>query len=172
MLQIPMLKNWFFQDKNVIFNPKELIDFKNLHSWSPPWEEIIESPQSNGICKRFHRTIQDEFYAVAFRKKLYESIERSKQIWINGSKNMMSREHILGILLWTNAMGNFWIFKPLKKGSIKIISALHEHTDSFLPNRPPTPGTEKEVKVALHVWWHLCGHPPLTSFERWLPLPV
>jgi len=33
------------------------------------------SPQSNGICERFHRTIQDEFYAVAFRKKLYESIE-------------------------------------------------------------------------------------------------
>ncbi|EMP06262.1 integrase core domain protein [Leptospira interrogans serovar Pyrogenes str. 200701872] len=32
-------------------------------------------PQSNGICERFHRTIQDEFYAVAFRKKLYNSIE-------------------------------------------------------------------------------------------------
>lgn len=35
----------------------------------------VKSPQSNGICERFHRTIQDEFYAVAFRKKLYESIE-------------------------------------------------------------------------------------------------
>jgi transposase InsO family protein len=33
------------------------------------------SPQSNGICERLHRTMQDEFYAVAFRKKLYESIE-------------------------------------------------------------------------------------------------
>jgi Winged helix-turn helix/Integrase core domain len=33
------------------------------------------SPQSNGICERFHRTMQDEFYAVAFRKKLYASIE-------------------------------------------------------------------------------------------------
>jgi transposase InsO family protein len=33
------------------------------------------SPQTNGICERFHRTIQDEFYAVAFRKKLYSSIE-------------------------------------------------------------------------------------------------
>jgi hypothetical protein len=33
------------------------------------------SPQSNGICERFHRTIQDEFYAVTFRKKLYISIE-------------------------------------------------------------------------------------------------
>lgn len=34
------------------------------------------SPQTNGICERFHRTIQEEFYAVAFRKKLYTSIEQ------------------------------------------------------------------------------------------------
>ena len=32
-------------------------------------------PQTNGICERFHRTVQNEFYAVAFRKKLYSSIE-------------------------------------------------------------------------------------------------
>lgn len=32
------------------------------------------SPQTNGICERFHRTIQDEFYAIAFRKKIYNSI--------------------------------------------------------------------------------------------------
>jgi transposase InsO family protein len=32
-------------------------------------------PQTNGICERFHRTIQNEFYAIAFRKKLYKSIE-------------------------------------------------------------------------------------------------
>lgn len=33
------------------------------------------SPQTNGICERFHKTIQDEFYAVAFRKKVYTSLE-------------------------------------------------------------------------------------------------
>ena len=33
------------------------------------------SPQSNGICERFHKTILNEFYQVAFRKKLYRSIE-------------------------------------------------------------------------------------------------
>jgi hypothetical protein len=32
-------------------------------------------PQSNGICERFHKTIQEEFYAVAFRKKLYHTLE-------------------------------------------------------------------------------------------------
>lgn len=34
----------------------------------------VRHPQSNGICERFHRTIQNEFYAIAFRKKLYTSI--------------------------------------------------------------------------------------------------
>lgn len=34
-----------------------------------------KSPQTNGICERFHRTIQDEFYAVAFRKKVYRSVQ-------------------------------------------------------------------------------------------------
>jgi len=32
-------------------------------------------PQTNGICERFHRTMQDEFYGVAFRKKLYRTLE-------------------------------------------------------------------------------------------------
>lgn len=34
-----------------------------------------KSPQTNGICERFHRTIQEEFYSVAFRKKLYRTLE-------------------------------------------------------------------------------------------------
>ncbi len=33
------------------------------------------SPQTNGICERFHKTILQEFYQITFRKKLYESIE-------------------------------------------------------------------------------------------------
>lgn len=36
----------------------------------------IKSPQTNGICERFHRTILDEFYRVTFRKNLYQSIEQ------------------------------------------------------------------------------------------------
>lgn len=36
----------------------------------------VKSPQTNGICERFHRTILDEFYRVAFRKKLYGSLEQ------------------------------------------------------------------------------------------------
>jgi hypothetical protein len=29
-----------------------------------------KSPQTNGICERFHKTVLNEFYRVAFRKKL------------------------------------------------------------------------------------------------------
>src|ERR1700744_237298 len=34
----------------------------------------VRHPQTNGICERLHRTMQEEFYAVAFRKKLYDSL--------------------------------------------------------------------------------------------------
>jgi transposase InsO family protein len=34
----------------------------------------VRHPQTNGICERLHRTMQEEFYAVAFRKKLYASL--------------------------------------------------------------------------------------------------
>lgn len=33
------------------------------------------SPQTNGICERFHRTIKQEFYDIAFRKKIYQTLE-------------------------------------------------------------------------------------------------
>lgn len=34
-----------------------------------------QSPQTNGICERFHKTILQEFYQVTFRKKLYVTLE-------------------------------------------------------------------------------------------------
>ena len=39
----------------------------------------VKSPQTNGICERFHRTILDEFYRITFRKNLYESIEQLQE---------------------------------------------------------------------------------------------
>jgi transposase InsO family protein len=35
----------------------------------------VKSPQTNGICERFHLTMKNEFYASAFRRKLYRSLE-------------------------------------------------------------------------------------------------
>src|SRR5262245_54764997 len=34
-----------------------------------------KSPQTNGIFEAFHRTVLDEFYRVAFRKKIYRTID-------------------------------------------------------------------------------------------------
>lgn len=33
-----------------------------------------KSPQTNGICERFNKTLLNEFYRVAFRKRVYESL--------------------------------------------------------------------------------------------------
>lgn len=49
-----------------------------------------KSPQTNGICERFHRTMQDEFYAIAFRKKIYNSIDELQadlDIWLDYYNN-------------------------------------------------------------------------------------
>jgi len=34
-----------------------------------------KSPQTNGICERFHQTVLNEFYRIAFRKKIYSDLE-------------------------------------------------------------------------------------------------
>ena len=44
-------------------------------------------PQSNGICERFHKTMLNEFYRVAFRKKIYRTLEELQadlDAWIEG----------------------------------------------------------------------------------------
>jgi transposase InsO family protein len=44
-----------------------------------------KSPQTNGICERFHKTVLNEFYRVAFRKKVYRSIDELQadlDLWI------------------------------------------------------------------------------------------
>ena len=46
-----------------------------------------KSPQTNGICERFHKTVLNEFYRVAFRKKVYRSIDELQADldgWIRG----------------------------------------------------------------------------------------
>jgi transposase InsO family protein len=34
-----------------------------------------KNPQTKGICERFYKTILDEFYKTAFRKKIYLSLD-------------------------------------------------------------------------------------------------
>src|SRR5215210_9493151 len=47
----------------------------------------VKSPQTNGICERFHQTLLDEFYRVAFRKKVYDTVEMLQadlDAWMTG----------------------------------------------------------------------------------------
>jgi len=44
------------------------------------------SPQTNGICERFHKTILQEFYQITFRRKLYltlEDLQHDLDKWID-----------------------------------------------------------------------------------------
>ena len=36
----------------------------------------VRSPQTNGIVERFHKSVLNEFYRVALRRKIYSSIEQ------------------------------------------------------------------------------------------------
>lgn len=50
----------------------------------------VRHPQTNGICERFHKTILQEFYQVAFRRKIYRSIEelqRDLDEWLDYYNN-------------------------------------------------------------------------------------
>lgn len=48
------------------------------------------SPQTNGICERFHKTILQEFYQITFRKKIYvdiEELQNDLDVWLQYYNN-------------------------------------------------------------------------------------
>jgi transposase InsO family protein len=52
-------------------------------------------PQTNGICERFHKTIKDEFYSIAFRKKIYLTVEELQQdldAWLDRYNNRRTHQ--------------------------------------------------------------------------------
>jgi hypothetical protein len=42
-----------------------------------------KSPQTNDICERYHKTVLNEFYRLAFRKKVYRSIGRMRSLGLD-----------------------------------------------------------------------------------------
>jgi transposase InsO family protein len=45
----------------------------------------IKSPQTNGICERFHKAILHEFYLITFKKNIYtdmESLQKDLEEWL------------------------------------------------------------------------------------------
>jgi transposase InsO family protein len=50
-----------------------------------------KSPQTNGICERFHQTILNEFYRITFRKKIYSDLE-TLQVDLDEYMNKYNRD--------------------------------------------------------------------------------
>ena len=50
------------------------------------------SPQTNGICERLHKTMKNEFYDIAFRKKIDGSLE-ALQIDLNHWISKCNEQH-------------------------------------------------------------------------------
>ena len=57
------------------------------------------SPQTNGICERFHKTILNEFYQVTFRKKLYadvDALQSDLDEWLHYYNNERTHQGKMG----------------------------------------------------------------------------
>jgi hypothetical protein len=89
------------------------------------------SPQTNGICERFHKTMKDECYNVLFRKKIYSSIEELQQDvdnWLNHYNT--ERPHSGKYCYGKTPMQTFLDTIDIAKQ--KNLSNIHETSDSFL----------------------------------------
>lgn len=74
----------------------------------------VKSPQTNGICERFHRTIQDEFYSIAFRKKIYsklEDLQKDLDDWIDwyNKERTHSGKYCFGKTPWQTFLDSKYI---------------------------------------------------------------
>jgi transposase InsO family protein len=55
----------------------------------------VRSPQTNGICERFHKTILQEFYQVVLRKNLYNdlpSLQKDLDEWLDYYNNQRTHQ--------------------------------------------------------------------------------
>ena len=87
-----------------------------------------KSPQTNGICERFHRTMQEEFYAIAFRKKIYNSIEEIQQDldkWLTyyNKERTHSGKHCFGRTPWQTFLESIDLAKQ------KMLDNLSQNTN-------------------------------------------
>jgi transposase InsO family protein len=95
------------------------------------------SPQTNGICERFHRTMQDEFYAIAFRKKIYHSldeIQKDADIWIEeyNTERTHSGKYCFGKTPWQTFLDSKYLadekmldrLQPIDNPDVREVSSV------------------------------------------------
>ena len=86
-----------------------------------------KSPQTNGMCERFHRTILEEFYQIAFRKKIYKSLEELQHdldAWIESYNK--ERPHSGRYCYGKTPIGTF--NDSLKIAKDKMLNSKHDET--------------------------------------------
>jgi len=85
-------------------------------------------PQTNGICERFHLTLQNEFYRVACRKKVYKTLEelqRDLDAWMKEYNE--ERPHTGKYCFGKTPMQTFLDSKKIARD--KILSRNNQTTD-------------------------------------------
>lgn len=94
-----------------------------------------KSPQTNGICERFHRTMHEEFYAIAFRKKIYENLvalQNNIDKWIHYCNS--ERTHSGRYFYGKTPLQTFLDSKTIVKS--KNLNELFDKSDNFkLPEK-------------------------------------
>lgn len=110
-------------------------------------------PQTNGICERFHKTIQEEFYSIAFRKKIYNNIEelqRDADHWINQYNS--ERTHTGKYCYGRTPMQTF--LETLDLAKEKMLSTHYQNPISLpLSDEAETgSGEDQPVRISLTDW--------------------
>lgn len=127
------------------------------------------SPQTNGICERFNRTMQDEFYATAFRKKMYNTIDELQadlDIWLEYYNNERphSGKHCYGktpVQTWNDS---------LHLAKDKLLSNLYQNVVSLPLSGEVETGSAGEQPVRNNLTdWN--GQGGLKSPSNYFPIP-
>lgn len=101
-----------------------------------------KSPQTNGICERFHRTMQEEFYSVAFRKKLYRSLEELQEdldVWLceYNEKREHSGKYCYGKTPWQTLLDSKHLAQAKMLDSLTATSSSDAEEERAEPERSP-----------------------------------
>jgi hypothetical protein len=97
----------------------------------------VQRPQTNGICERFHATVRNECYRVAFGKKCYASLaelQADLDAWLGIYTEQ--RPHQGRWCYGKTPMQTFLDSVPLAKETMLATGAGAEDTNVY-----PTPGT-------------------------------
>ena len=88
------------------------------------------SPQTNGICERFNKTMKQEFFEVAMRKKIYSSLEELQKdldTWLdyyNNERPHSGKFSMARLLCRHLRIAKNWLLRKIMKSCILNIDLL------------------------------------------------